>query len=249
MKFSISAVWDDTVRMLRANASLLLAIAGVFLFLPAVVSAYLAPPPTGGSEGVTRATMMTYYVENAPALLLVQIIGFLGNLALLILCLDEGRPTVGGAIRGAFVLLPFYFLASLLSGVMVGLGLLLLILPGLYLLGRLAVTGPVVVAERVRNPLTVVKRSFALTKGRGWSVASLILILLVTYLVVNLAVVTVFGSIFLLIDRAAGGDGVGALLLLILQGVAGAAFQTVLIVLLASLYRRLVPAEGSTSGI
>ena len=249
MKFSISAVWDDTVRMLRTNASLLLAIAGVFLFLPAVLSSYLAPPPTGGNEGVTPAMMMGYYADNALALLLVQLVGFIGNLALLILCLDGGRPTVGGAIRGAVVLLPAYFLASLLSGAIVGLGLILFVLTGLYLLGRLAVTGPIVVAERVRNPLTVIKRSFAITKGRGWAIASLILIVLVTYLVVNLAVVTVFGSIFLLLDRAAGAGGVGALLLLILQSVAGAAFQTVLIVLLASLYRRLVAPEPQTSGI
>ena len=37
MKFSYSAVWDGTVRIFRGNASLLLAVAGVFLFLPLVI--------------------------------------------------------------------------------------------------------------------------------------------------------------------------------------------------------------------
>lgn len=249
MKFSISAVWDDTVRMLRTNASLFLAVAGVFLFLPAVISGYLAPPPTGGSEGVTMAQMTEHFRENFLLFFIVQLIGFIGNLALLILALDEGRPTVGGAIRGAFVLLPAYFLASILSFFIVGLGAMAFILPGLYLLGRVAVVGPVVVAERVRNPLAVLKRSFALTRKRGWAIASLILILIVTYLVLNLAIVTVFGSIFLLLDRAAGAGGVGELLLLILQGVTGTIFNVVLIVMLASLYRRLAAPEAQTSGI
>ena len=44
MTFSYSAVWDDTVRLLQAHGRLLAAIAGVFLFLPAVAFAiYLKP--------------------------------------------------------------------------------------------------------------------------------------------------------------------------------------------------------------
>jgi hypothetical protein len=33
MKFSYSAVWNDTVALLRSHGSLLLAIAGVFIFI------------------------------------------------------------------------------------------------------------------------------------------------------------------------------------------------------------------------
>lgn len=248
MKISFSAVWDDTARMLRANAALFIAVAGVFLFLPALVSGYLAPEPAAGKDGVTIAAMADYISRNWLLLLIVNLIGFVGNLALLILALDEGRPTVGGAIKAAFILLPAYFLASLLSGMMIGVGMLLLILPGLYLMGRLAPVGPVLVGEGRRNPIDVIRRTLGLTKGNGWAILALILIVVITFWIASFAATAVFGSIFLLLDRAAGAGGLGAFLLLLLNAVIGAAFNTVLMVLLAALYRRLVPAPA-TSGI
>jgi hypothetical protein len=247
MKISLSGVWDETVRMLRANASLFIAIAGVFLFLPALVSGYLAPEPTGGRQGVGTAAMYAYLSANWPILLLVNLIGFVGNLALLILALDPDRPTVGRAIGTAFLLLPAYFVASLISGMMIAAGMIALIVPGLYLIGRLAPMGPVIVDENSRNPLHVIRRTFELTRGHGWSILSLILIVVITFWIVSLAATTVFGSIFLLLDRSAGTGGLGALLLLLLRAAIGAAFNTVLMVLLASLYRRL--AVPSSNGI
>lgn len=246
MKFSYSAVWDGTVRIFRGNASLLLAVAGVFLFLPSVIIGYAAPQPTGGSEGLTVDVLIAYMEENWLLLLLGNLIGFVGNLALLILALDDERPTVGGAIKAAFLLLPLYFLVSLLSGLMVMLGLIALILPGLYLMGRLALVGPVIVAEGRRSPVDILRRAFAVTKGHGWAVVGLILIVVVAFFVISMAVTVVFGSIFLLVDQAGGGPGVGALLILIMDAAVGAVFNAVLIVLLASIYLRL--ASGPSSG-
>ena len=245
MKFSYSAVWDDAARLLRANASLLLAVAGVFLFLPSVLTGYFAPQPTGSGEGPTLAMLVAHINENWPLLLVVNIVGFVGNLALLILALDDDRPTVGAALKAALLLVPLYFLVSLMSGLVVMAGLFAFIVPGLYLMGRVALTGPVIVAEGRRGPIAVIRRSFAVTKGHGWAMVGLILIVVLTFFIVSLALTTVFGSIFLLFDKAAGGGGVGALLLLILDAAVGTIFNTVLIVLLASLYRRL--ASGAPS--
>ena len=249
MKISFSGVWDDTVRLLRANASLFIAIAGAFLFLPSLILGYVAPQPTGGAGGPDGAALANYFAENWELFLLVNVIGFVGSLALLILALDQGRPTVGGAIRGALVLLPTYFLTGILSFILIGIASLAFILPGLYLIGRLATAGPVIVAENRRNPFDAIGRSFAVTKGNGWANLGLILIVVITFWVLSMAATVVFGSIFLLLDRTAGIGGVGALLLLILQGIIGATFNVVLVLLLASLYRRLVQAQPSTSGI
>ena len=41
MKFSYSEVWADTVAMLRENLAIIAALAGVFLFLPTLLAAYL----------------------------------------------------------------------------------------------------------------------------------------------------------------------------------------------------------------
>lgn len=239
MSISYSAAWDDMVRTLRANSALLLPVAGVFLFLPTVVASYFAPQPRAG----TIEALITHFADNWVLLLVVNLIGFVGNLALLVLALDGRRPTVAAAIRTAFLLLPAYFLVSLLSGFLIFLGLMLFVLPGLYLIGRLAATGPVLVAEGRRNPVDIVKRSFALTKGKGWAVLGLILLLFIAFYVVSLAITFVLGSALLLLDRA-GGGGVGAFLLLVLSAAVGAAFNMVLVVLIAALYRRIAAAPS-----
>jgi len=238
MKLSHSAVWEDTVRTLKASRPLFAAVAGAFLFLPAAIAGYLAPPPPAETTG----DMLAHMADNGPIILLVNIIGFVGNLSILILALDERRPTVGSAIAAALVLLPVYFLVSFLSGFMIGIGLMLLIVPGIYLIGRLSVTGAVLVSEPARNPVTVIRRSFALTKGQGWAIATLILLLFLGFYVVSLAVTYTLGSILLLIDNAAETGGIGAFLLLVLTTALTAAFNVVLMVLLASVYRRLVPS-------
>src|SRR6185437_17138364 len=51
MRFSYNQVWEDTLRLLRENAALLAAIAGVFLFLPALLVAVLVPPPVPPQGG------------------------------------------------------------------------------------------------------------------------------------------------------------------------------------------------------
>lgn len=246
MSFSYNSVWDETVRTLKANASLLLAVAGAFLFLPALVAGYLAPPP----QAQTVQAMVEHYRENALTLFIGQVIAFMGNLVLLILVLDGRRPTVGGAIQASLAMLPAYLLVSILSGFMLMIGFFLLIVPFFYLIGRLSATGPVLVAEGRRNPIDIIKRSFEVTRGNGWATLGLILIVFIAFYILMLAVTFVFGSIFLVIDRSTGGN-VGAFLLLLLSAAIGAAFNVVLMVLVASIYRRLSgrSARVPTSGI
>jgi hypothetical protein len=237
MSFSYTSVWDETVRILRANSSLLLAVAGVFLFLPSLLAGFLAPQPAAQS----LQAMWAHYQENALTLFVAQVIGFLGNLVILILVLDERRPTVGGSIRAAFAMLPAYLLVSLLSGFMIIAGFIFLIVPGLYLVGRLAAAAPALVVEGRRNPIDLIRRSFQITRNNGWALIGLILLVFVAFWVLTFAVTVVVGSVLMLIDRQSGGT-VGAFLLLLLNAAIGAGFNTVLMVLVAAIYRRLAGA-------
>ena len=248
MSFSYSGVWDETVRTLRAQSTLLLAIAGVFLFLPSLIAGYAAPAP----QAQSIESMVGHYRENFWILFVAQLVAFIGNLALLILVLDNRHPTVGASIQAALMMLPAYLLVSLLSGFMLLIGFFLLIVPFFYLIGRLSAVGPALVAEGRRNPFDIIKRSFEITKGNGWAIVGLILLVFVAFYILMLAVTLVFGSILLIIDRSIGG-GIGAFLLLILNSAIGAAFNTVLMVLVACVYRRLTNgaqrAAAPTSGI
>lgn len=247
MKFSFSGVWDDTARMLRANGALFIAIAGVFLFLPSIIIGYVAPQPSSQAAtwAAVVASITAYMREHWLLILVVNVIGFIGNLAILLLALDPERPTVGRAIIAACRLLPVYFAVSVLFALIASLGFMAFIIPAFYLIARMSLMGPVVVAENLRNPFAVLRRSFAITKRNGWAVFGLIAGVFITFWIASLAATVVFGSIFLLIDRVVGAEGVGTLMILLMGAAISAAFNTVLMVLLASLYRRLAPAQSS----
>ena len=73
--FSFSRVWDDTLKMLGANAGLLTAIAGVFLFLPAVLVAHFVPPPEGGTTPAEMIELMiSWWQSNAHWMLLSALV-------------------------------------------------------------------------------------------------------------------------------------------------------------------------------
>lgn len=65
--------------------------------------------------------------------------------------------------------------ASLLVGIGVGIGFILLIVPGLFLMTIWAVVAPVVVLEQ-RGVIEALRRSQELVKGNGWGVFGVIVI-------------------------------------------------------------------------
>lgn len=233
MKFSYSAVWDDTARMLRTNASLLLAIAGVFLFLPALIVGYALPQPDAEPGRIMEA-MTTYFAANWHWFLLANIINMVGAIAMLLLLVGRDRRTVGGSIGAAFPILPSYLAAAILSNLMIILGLFAFILPGLYLIGRLATVGTIIVAER-QNPGSAIGRSFGLTKGYGWAVFGLLALVVVAGTIVTWAATAVLGSVFLI----ALGERIGSLLVIILEALGSAIISTIVVVLCVAIYRGL----------
>ena len=66
-------------------------------------------------------------------------------------------------------------IAGLLAGLGIALGLILLILPGLFLLTIWAVIAPVIVVEK-RRALDAFGRSRELVRGHGWTVFAIVLI-------------------------------------------------------------------------
>jgi hypothetical protein len=229
--------------MLRANASLFLGIAGAFFFLPALLVGYFAPQPEAAATIAAAIEAMERYMNsNWHWVLLANLVNALGAVAIYLLLFEGRGRTVGGAIAAALPILPLYFLLSLIVTAAILAGLVLLILPGLYLIGRLMIGGAVMVAEGRRSPLAALAGSWRLTRGKGWAVAGLLLVVFVVGSVLTLAVTSVLGAVFVL---AAGKEGLGPLLVLILESALGAVFSIVLTVLYAAIYRRLA-ASGST---
>lgn len=242
MLFSYNAVWEDTMALLRRHAPLLVAIAGVFLFLPALLLAVFAPPPEA-PPGVdpARALQMIidYYVAASPWFFLQLLFTMVGTLGMLRLVFARGT-TVGGALLQALILTPLYFLVSLILGFAIGFGLLLFILPGLYLFGRIVPAPAVIVAENSRNPFEIIRRTFAITRGHGWAILGLVIIVAI----VGGIAVGVAGTLFGLVFVLAAGQELGRLLAAVMASAFRAALETLLIMLYAAIYRALAGRDS-----
>ncbi|MBC7986087.1 MAG: hypothetical protein H7X93_05375 [Sphingomonadaceae bacterium] len=234
--FSPSAAWDEVNATLRAELRLLVAIAGAFFLLPAVLVDYIVPDP----EGLTSFAQLVEAVRpHLHWFLLLSLVQYIGQLAILALILSPERLTVGGAIGRGFQLLPFYFLLSICTNVLTGLGLLLLIVPGLWLIARLSATGPVLVAEGARWPFPVIARGFALTKGNALPIFAFLFIVAMIYLLISVVVSLVFGAALGMAGLGMTEREAGATILSILGGIVSAAGATIFTLMSIAIYRQL----------
>jgi hypothetical protein len=185
MKIDMAGALRDAWAMWRTDGDLLVRIAALFLFLPQFATLLLLPPipPMVVTAEMSQAAQMAlaesivawisayggWYLVGA---LIVQA----GTLIVLTAYLGRDRPNLGGAIRGAAQLFPRYLLAMILVGLPLGLGVLtlVLLLPGLYVLGRMIALGPILVAERPISVGRAVARSWAMTRGFGLPLAGLV---------------------------------------------------------------------------
>jgi hypothetical protein len=113
--------------------------------------------------------------------------------------------SVGDLFKSVVPVVVPLLLAGILLAIAIGIGLLLLIVPGLCLMTIWAVTAPVIVLER-RGVFEALGRSRELVRGNGWSVFGVIVIVFVLEFGVGLVAGT---------TSALGGHVVGVLVQLV----------------------------------
>lgn len=236
-KIDLTIVWNDAKAMARANRDLLTAIAGMFVLLPSIVSEQLVVAPARLAERPTDEQMLAryadYFTANWPVLLGHALVTSFAALALFALLLRPERLTVGESLRAGLVVLPTYFVASVVQGLGVMAGLFLFLVPGFYLIGRFALIAPVAAAEQTGNPLAILRRSAELTHGNGWRIFGLLAIIVVTMTIVNLVVRSVIGVATELLLPPDLAD----FAMSIVSGIVETALALVVVLVSAALYR------------
>lgn len=239
-KLSFDATWADLVAMAKSNASVLAIVAGAFLLLPNFAQMLFAPPPNIRSfdwNGLRQLEI--YYADNALILILCNLPVWLGSAGILALLLDPRRLTVGEALKSGLRLLPGVIVLNWLIQFMIVSGFLLLIVPGLYLIGRLVLGAPAQMAERLGNPITAIGRSFVLSKGNGWRIVGLVVLIAVVAVIVASAANAIVGILLSLILPKTAAVAAIALL----KSAIGAAMKLLVLLLGAALYRQLAPSR------
>lgn len=250
MKISYNDWWNDVVAILRANASILLGVAGAFVFLPALIASFVAIPAVPPAEGATLddvlAAYSNFFQDNWLPQTLLWLVTTLGQLLLFVVLLDERRPSVGAAFRIGLPLLIPFILVNLLAGLITVLGFFLLIIGAAYLFGRVLLAAPALVAERRGNPLTAIGRSWALTRGQGWRVFFFVLLILIVAFVIQAALLGTLGLLFAYLSDASNPYSVGKLLIAALEALLTSATFVITLTIYVALYRRLTVDIGKT---
>lgn len=266
MKLDTNRAWQEATAMVSANRDVLLAVAGVFLVLPSLALALLFPMPEISFDAPPRATLAIlseHFRVALPWQLLSAIVAAIGVLALLALFTDRQRPTVGAAIAEGLRGTPSYIATMLVSALVFLVAFLvvsaiaaasgspafalLLALPAMagviYLSIRWNLAGPVIAAERERNPFAALQRSWTLTQGNVGRILIFLLLLGLVYLTVLL----IGAGVIALIATVALGPGVGDVAGALTGAVLGGIFSIYVTASLAAIHRQLSGVAEETA--
>lgn len=252
MRISYTEWWNDVVAIARANASILIAVAGALVFLPALVAGFFTVPMAAVEQGAEPAEILAayakYFSDNWVPRLVLLLLSTLAQLIVYIVLLDARRPRVGEAFAIAAPLFPLFFLLNILVSLILLGGAFLFLVPALYLVGRVLLSAPAFVAERRTNPADALGRSFALTRGQGWRIFFFAFLLFVVAAVIQLAVGGTLGTLLALTAGDADRFSLGNLLLAALDAIFTAIYFILSAATWVALFRRLAAGSPARTG-
>jgi hypothetical protein len=258
MPISMSAIWDESVVMIRRESHLMVPVALATIGVGAVISG-LTQPETPAA-GVGAIGIFGFVIG--------QILGLIGNLAVMALALMPGM-SVGESLRLSIARLPkmlsiavIFVIAVVvlmipvaiflkISGASVNLNMTAEELPAMAVLSALIVgalllyisarllTLSAVVVDRNPPVIEAIKSSFAATHGIAGKIVGVVLLFLVVTLVISGAAASISGILFGMIGKAVGAPLLGTALATLVTGMVSALFSIISTVFGAILYHKL----------
>jgi hypothetical protein len=180
----LSGVLGEAWKLYKAHAAHLLVIAFVIYLVAAVAAALLAL--AGGVIGALLGSIVEFFAA------------FLLQAALVKAVQDvrDGRADLsfGETVSAATPYLWPVAGASILAGIAITVGLILLIVPGLFLITIWAVIVPVIVIDR-SGAMASFGRSLQLVRGHGWYVFGTLVLVFLILIVVDILLGLVFSAL------------------------------------------------------
>jgi hypothetical protein len=253
MRLNIIRVLNDAWALFRRDADLLVRVASMFMFVPQLALLLVVPPMpsialtaemTEAEQRALAQVLANWIAANGGWHLAATVLVQFGTLVLLSLYLRRDRPDLRAAMTAAVGRFPRFLLAMIVVGLPLGVGLFfsLLLIPALYLVGRLMLTGPILAEASTGKGVGVraaIARSWRLTKGNGLAVT-------------GLASISVLGGVllgapFIMIDKALRASAPNPVAIAMVDiGAAAAVAASLLAAILIQIaaYRRLGAKDG-----
>jgi hypothetical protein len=220
----LSGVLDEAWRMYKTFARHLLAIAFVIYLAAAIITALLAL--AGGTIGLLLGSLVSIVAAFVLQATLVKAVQDVRD--------GHADLSIGETVRQALPFIASVAGASILAGIAITIGLILVIVPGLFLITIWAVIVPVIIIER-SGALASFGRSRELVRGRGWHVFGTLVLVYIIMLVVNI----VLGVIFSALPHVLG-DGLSSI-------ISGTLISPFLAIVVTLVYYRLVGSSAPTN--
>jgi hypothetical protein len=193
---SLGEVLDVSFGLYRSRFAPLLVVSVVCQLVPSLLRAYFGSP---GNLFRNLPMLLAYYT-------LAIVLSAVGVAASTFIVSDAylGRPTSASAALGrAMSMLGRIIVVSMVSSLLIGIGFILLIVPGILLLSGLILSTVVTVLETPENSTAAMGRSWELTKGfRG----KVLLTMCCIFLLLMVPTMTV-GVIWGIVGAASGTVG------------------------------------------
>ncbi len=245
MRVDFARLLRDAWALFVRDRDLLIRVAGVFFFLPAYALVLLVPPTPAPDRAITDrqaqaeawiAALQNWLGDYGIGCSIAYLCGYLGLALVFALYLDSDRPAVGGAMRRAATIFPRFLLAMLVVSIPTGAGMYLLLIPGLYLMSRFFLVGPIIIANRSAGALAAIAQSWRVTRR-----AQLALLGVVAFVYLS---GMLLGQPFLLLGQWLAGGGTANPVAVAVASAAAAAVamaaQLASALLAVAAYRRLV---------
>lgn len=255
MPISMSEIWEESTAIIKRERHLMIPLALATVGVGSAISGIAMPE--------TRPVVLTTFAVTG--LLLGNLLGLVGNLALAALVLKSGI-SVGESLRLAVTRLPtmiaivvvFFMTILLMMLPLVALvggdlerGMPVDSLPPLLIFGGLAglvgifyvgirlTTLNALVVDRDPGIAAAIRESFAQTKGVVAKILGVFLLFLVVTTAATGAATAIFGTIFAVVGRMIATPLLGKVLTMLSVGMIDALFSMILVAFTATLYRRL----------
>ena len=173
----VSRAWD----LFKANASDLI----VVLFVYAIIKGFLSSLESMTEESFFIISFLTSFI-NA----IISIVLSLGFARALLDVVDGGKAKLNTLFKHRdSKLLMHYILGLLLSGIAMVVGILLFVVPGLYLIARLQFFTLVLLEQDEPNFIDALKESWEMTENHVWDLVGIALVAIVIVLAGALALI------------------------------------------------------------
>ncbi|AJP70906.1 hypothetical protein [Sphingomonas hengshuiensis] len=248
MKFTLAGIFVAAAAMWRAERELLLALGGVFFALPMLAMTLMLA--ASGFPGAIQpeqagAAMEAFYAANLIPLLCANAVLDFGTFAVLNLFLQGGGRTLGEVLVASLKRFVPFLLISYLASMAVGLGLSLLVFPGLFLFARSWLIGPAYAAAPEAGVMAAVRNGIRRSAGLNWVTilaASFLVVLAALFAILTAtALVALLGSFV--------SERVVSVIGYILIAAGGGLAWTFLAVLRVAAYRAASRDTGASSGM